>query len=1170
MDKAEYISKLEQINSLAEAGDFRGASDVADEIDWRHVKSVRTLSMIGEIYEANHRYEESLRVMKYAYRRSASSKTVLYRICELDIRTGDFDEAKKFLNEFEQNSPNDTSRYILKYKLLRAEKAPLDDQIQVLREYKNHEYTERWAYELAKLYLRNGQKEKCIEECDDMILWFSEGKYVTKAMELKMQLDSLTPSQQIKYDAAVRRQAEEKAALVTEEQQPAEEPVVLNGMETVEKAVDAAEDEEEEKPKVSAEEAITKMDEAAGSAIGDRNVMELKAAHSGEETKKKEKSGSEKLQHRLLGSIRAVFSGIRPVDDAEDEDADMKIAAEPGTTHAPLPIDTAAQPEPAEPSEADAKEAEPAVDAEALAAAVKSDGGEVRKLEQEAEENASSVAKRLTRVFGKKETPKSREEAQDDAIDRALDEEKPDTLDLEKLFAETAGEFASEVASGHYELTDTVVHTPDDGPETAAGTPEAEEDKTEETAPAEPASTAKSFTEQVREAARAAGIKDPDEESRERQAAAEAEKEAEAVKQVAEAAAEPAVTDAAEAAAASAARHASEEDEEDLLERLDQEEMPEEPVVAAGPATVIGDTRTESAAAEAAEHSEGTEESPETEAAEHEDDRGERPETAEHGEDSEERPKAEPAERGDDRKEADSGSDAPGTGAEPESGETAAEAETAPDETEKDGQSEKDETGTVLSRETDESLGLTREFHFQEEIEKILAERRERRRQEAGEAEEKPIRSPEEAAGETVANALAGIGRTADGKAESVRTSGDGDDTEKDGETAEAAGSGEKENGEAGPEPAQPEENGTIGEDGAETPVREPQESGRTAAASLSEELDSIFDGEDSVLSTAAVFAEQDEEGGAEADEELLKEYGETASAEDAVPPEETSREQLMNLAPVKDPAAARYEISDDPDELEKVPVEGRKFTAAEAKAFSYFAKIPGIDYQATSALADVHNHSGDKTSRSGNIAIMGRPGSGKTRLADALILSICLDLHIEAAKVGKIVSDAFNKKDPAAVVKKLAGGFLLIEAAGALSDEAVERLGKAMEFRTDDLVVILEDEKQDLRRLFSNHPDFAAKFTSRITVPVFTNDELVGFGKVYAKENGYKLDEMATLALYTMIGDNQKDAEPVTVGRVRDMLDRAIDRSGRKFRFGKGADKEDGLIVLHEKDFNF
>ena len=223
MDKAEYISKLEQINSLAEAGDFRGASDVADEIDWRHVKSVRTLSMIGEIYEANHRYEESLRVMKYAYRRSASSKTVLYRICELDIRTGDFDEAKKFLNEFEQNSPNDTSRYILKYKLLRAEKAPLDDQIQVLREYKNHEYTERWAYELAKLYLRNGQKEKCIEECDDMILWFSEGKYVTKAMELKMQLDSLTPSQQIKYDAAVRRQAEEKAALVTEEQQPAEE-----------------------------------------------------------------------------------------------------------------------------------------------------------------------------------------------------------------------------------------------------------------------------------------------------------------------------------------------------------------------------------------------------------------------------------------------------------------------------------------------------------------------------------------------------------------------------------------------------------------------------------------------------------------------------------------------------------------------------------------------------------------------------------------------------------------------------------------------------------------------------------------------------------------------------------------------------------------------------------
>ena len=113
MDKAEYREKLEQINELAEDGKFREAAEVADEIDWRHVKSVRTLSMIGEIYEANREYEQSLRVMKYAYRRSSSSKMVLYRLAELDIRLGNYDEAKKFINEFEQISPNDTSRYIL-------------------------------------------------------------------------------------------------------------------------------------------------------------------------------------------------------------------------------------------------------------------------------------------------------------------------------------------------------------------------------------------------------------------------------------------------------------------------------------------------------------------------------------------------------------------------------------------------------------------------------------------------------------------------------------------------------------------------------------------------------------------------------------------------------------------------------------------------------------------------------------------------------------------------------------------------------------------------------------------------------------------------------------------------------------------------------------------------
>ena len=132
MDKAEYRIKLEEINRLAEQGDFAGAAAVADEVDWKHVKSVRTLCMVGEIYEANKRYEDSRRVLKLAYKRSSSSKTVLYRLAELDIRIGDFEEAKKFINEFEQNSPGDMSRFILRYKLLKAQNAPYDEQIEAL------------------------------------------------------------------------------------------------------------------------------------------------------------------------------------------------------------------------------------------------------------------------------------------------------------------------------------------------------------------------------------------------------------------------------------------------------------------------------------------------------------------------------------------------------------------------------------------------------------------------------------------------------------------------------------------------------------------------------------------------------------------------------------------------------------------------------------------------------------------------------------------------------------------------------------------------------------------------------------------------------------------------------------------------------------------------------
>ncbi|MEE1192541.1 MAG: tetratricopeptide repeat protein, partial [Blautia sp.] len=212
MDKNEYRAKLEEINNLVDNQDYQGALKIVDTIDWRRVRSARTLCMIGEIYEANKRYEDSRKLLLLAHQRAPIGKTVLYRLVELSIKMGNYNEAADYYKSFVEISPNDNSRYILKYKLYRARRSPIEEQIQILQEYKEKEYTERWSYELARLYAKAGMKEECIETCDDLILWFSEGKYVTKAMELKMKFTSLTPQQQEKYENGSSKKITETAA----------------------------------------------------------------------------------------------------------------------------------------------------------------------------------------------------------------------------------------------------------------------------------------------------------------------------------------------------------------------------------------------------------------------------------------------------------------------------------------------------------------------------------------------------------------------------------------------------------------------------------------------------------------------------------------------------------------------------------------------------------------------------------------------------------------------------------------------------------------------------------------------------------------------------------------------------------------------------------------------
>ena len=200
MDKSEYKLRAEEIKDLISRGEYVQAAEIADTIDWRRVKSVMMLCTISDLYKINRRYEDARDMLLLAYERRPGGRTICYSLCELSIKMEEYVQAIEYYKEFVQVAPKDPGRYILQYKLYEAQDVSLEERIAVLEELKKRDYREKWAYELAYLYHRVGLAARCVEECDELILWFGEGKYVIKAMELKMLHQPLTPEQQEKYD----------------------------------------------------------------------------------------------------------------------------------------------------------------------------------------------------------------------------------------------------------------------------------------------------------------------------------------------------------------------------------------------------------------------------------------------------------------------------------------------------------------------------------------------------------------------------------------------------------------------------------------------------------------------------------------------------------------------------------------------------------------------------------------------------------------------------------------------------------------------------------------------------------------------------------------------------------------------------------------------------------
>ena len=231
MDKYEYKVRLQEIKDLIAKGEYVEAASIADTIDWTKVKSVMMLCTISDLYKINRRLEDARDLLLLAYDRYPGGRSIVYSLCELFIKMGDVVQAVEYYKEFVQIAPKDTGRYILQYKLYEAQDVSIEERIEVLKELKSKEYIEKWAYELAYLYHRIGLATKCVEECDELILWFGEGRYVMKAMELKMLHEPLTPSQEEKYaemkGEIVRQKAAEETGEIypetPEEEKPEEE-----------------------------------------------------------------------------------------------------------------------------------------------------------------------------------------------------------------------------------------------------------------------------------------------------------------------------------------------------------------------------------------------------------------------------------------------------------------------------------------------------------------------------------------------------------------------------------------------------------------------------------------------------------------------------------------------------------------------------------------------------------------------------------------------------------------------------------------------------------------------------------------------------------------------------------------------------------------------------------
>ena len=1052
MDKYEYRVKTEQMLDHLEKKEYQKAMDIAESIDWRRVKNASMLNTVSEIYEYNGEFKKGRDILFLAFDRAPGSRKIVYRLGTLALKIKDIREATDCYEEFVKLAPKDPNQYILKYKILRTQGAALSDQIAALEEFKKAEYIEKWAYELAKLYDEAGMTAECLEECDDLILWFSEGKYVYLAMELKMKYKPLTPLQQEKYDSrpgAVKKQPEpvkqsestlEEVDDENEYDEGSEEEVQES---TVQRIDDAQVQEIPPEPVPMQEEFEIPEEVTQADVVPEEVVPEATAAV--EETpmyREEEPEASVETPEEHTSAIKQVVTGatleealaqgVAVASGINIEEEAMKEREDEILANGQMMIDDILQK-----WEAKQKDHE-----EAIAKQKAKDEERLQKEREQARIRQEEERKEVERKAAEAEARRKAEEearrkAEEEAARKAAEEEA-----ARKAAEEEARRKAEEAAR-------------------RAAEEEAARKAAEEEA------RRKAEEEAARKAAEEEARRKAEEEAARKAAEEEARRKAE--------------EEAARKAEEEAARKAEEEAADEKESERNTQRIPDDIV------RLMEEMESENEDSEDEIYEEELEDGPGMD------------------EDFIEGIEDELA-----------GLDMNGSSFEEGDFD---EADFEEEDLEGEDFDEGDFEEEDLEGEDFDEGDFEEEDFDEEDFDEADFEEEDLDEEELEEAD--------------------------------FDEDDDEDDFEDidDEETDFDEGDFEEDMDEEDFDEEENDDDEDLeGEDFDEADFEE-------------EDLDEgDFDEGD--------FDEED------FDEEEIEDEDDTEELEIEEPSEEEIQARIKKSkggVPFDTGfvVTGRYDLSATSEIGLKAGL-----TEEQKKLFSYFVPVRGMSEQIVEVLDNDRRAQREGTSKTGNLLVIGRKGSGKTVLAVDIVKAIQKQRNLKQGKVAIVTGESLNKKELTNIIQKLRGGAIIIEHAGKLNSRTVKELNYLMEKKTGELLFVLEDQRKPLERLMTANPEFKKKFSSKLELPVFINDELVTFGQTYAKENGYKLDEMGILALYSRIDVMQREDHAVSVAEVKEIMDEAIAHSQKanvkhlaRRVFGKGTDDSD-RIILKEEDF--